>query len=317
LRYRTLGKTGLEVSVIGFGAATLGDVYGTTTIGDGRAAVHHAIDSGINLFDVSPYYGLTLAEERLGAALEGRRHEIVLATKCGRYGASNFDFSAATVTREFEASLQRLRTDYVDLLQIHDVEFGSIDQIIRETLPALRRLQQQGKVRFVGVTGYWPGLLARIAAATPVDTVLNYCHWNLMMDDMDRALTTLAVQQGFGLMNASPLHMGLLSGSGGPEWHPAPPAVKHVAGQIAQACAAHGVAPATVALSVCLQHPVVASTFIGIRSAAQVDDSLNALEYDLSPELMAEIRALAAPVFNTAWPSGLEENQPASVATHP
>jgi len=297
MRYRMLGKTGIEVSTIGFGAATLGDVYGVTTVEDGRSAVHHAIDCGINLFDVSPYYGITLA------------------TKCGRYGFSDFDFSAAAVTRGLEDSLRRLRTDYVDLLQIHDVEFGSIDQIIHETLPALRVLQEQGKARFIGVTGYWPALLARIAAATPVDTVLNYCHWNLLMDDMDRELTPLAAQQGFGLMNASPLHMGLLSGAGGPEWHPAPQQVKQVATAIGELCLLqHGVSPATLGLSVCLRHPAVASTFIGIRSVAQVDDSLRALEYEPPAELLAEIRALAAPVFNTVWPSGLEENQPASVA---
>jgi len=315
MRYRKLGKTGIDVSIIGFGAATLGDVYGTTTIEDGRAAVHHAIDSGINLFDVSPYYGITLAEDRLGAALQGRRKDIILATKCGRYGRNDFDFSAATVTREFEASLRRLRTDYVDLLQVHDVEFGSIDQVINETLPALRQLQQQGKARFIGVTGYWPGLLASIAATTPVDTVLNYCHWNLMMDDMDRELTPLAVEQGFGLMNASPLHMGLMSGTGAPDWHPAPRDVKDVVAQIASLCLQHGVAPATVALSVCLRHQPIASTFIGIRSASQVDDSLQALNYEPNPELLAEIRRLADPVFNTVWPSGLEENQPAGM-TH-
>ena len=219
---RTLGSTGLRVSSIGFGASPLGDVFGSVTVEDGRAAVHHAIDSGINLFDVSPYYGLTLAEERLGAALAGRRHEVVLATKCGRYGADDFDFSAAKVTQEFESSLRRLQTDYVDLLQVHDVEFGSVDQILHETLPALRRLQQQGKARFIGITGYWPHLLARIARAAPVDTVLNYCHANLLMDDMDRELAPLAAQLGFGLMNASPLHMGLLSGQPVPEWHPAP-----------------------------------------------------------------------------------------------
>ena len=84
MRYKTLGQTGLSVSIIGFGASPLGDVFGVVTPEQGRAAVHHAIDQGINLFDVSPYYGLTLAEERLGAALKGRRDEVVLATKCVR-----------------------------------------------------------------------------------------------------------------------------------------------------------------------------------------------------------------------------------------
>jgi aryl-alcohol dehydrogenase-like predicted oxidoreductase len=99
VRYKALGQTGLSVSTIGFGASPLGNVFGTVPPEQGRSTVHHAIDHGINLFDVSPYYGLTLAEERLGEALAGRRNEIVLATKCGRYGSNHFDFSVAAFER--------------------------------------------------------------------------------------------------------------------------------------------------------------------------------------------------------------------------
>jgi L-galactose dehydrogenase len=315
LQHRPLGQTGLLVSPIGFGASPLGNVFGTVTPEQGHATVHHAIDSGINLFDVSPYYGLTLAEDRLGDHLLGRRHEVVLATKCGRYGAAQFDFSAATITREFEASLRRLKTDYVDILQVHDVEFGPVQQIVEETLPAMRALQQQGKVRFIGITGYWPGLLATILTQTPVDTVLNYCHSSLLMDDMDSELTPAALAHHVGLLNASPLHMGLLSGGNVPDWHPAPAPVKAAAASINALCASHGQHPATVALRYSLQHPQVASTFIGFSSTQQVDDALLAAEGDTPTDLLDQIRALAAPVFNTVWPSGLTENQPASV-TH-
>lgn len=311
LRYRNLGNTGLAVSAIGYGASPLGDVFGAVDPATGRAAVQHAIDSGINLFDVSPYYGLTLAEERLGWALGDRRNEILLATKCGRYGSVHFDFSAATITREFEASLRRLRTDRVDLLQVHDIEFGNIDQIANETLPAMRRLQQQGKTRFIGITGYWPGLLVRLARQAPVDTVLNYCHANLLMDDMDRELTPFAQDNALGLLNASPLHMGLLGGRIVPEWHPATSAVKEVAAQVSALCLRHGVSPGTLALQHCLQHPVVASTFTGFKSASEVDDAIEALTFVPPPELIAELKRIIDPIMNDAWPSGLPENQPA------
>jgi L-galactose dehydrogenase len=310
LRYKTLGQTGLSVSILGFGASPLGDVFGLVTPEDGRAAVHHAIERGINLFDVSPYYGLTLAEERLGAALKGRRDEVVLATKCGRYGSEDFDFSAAKVVREFEASLQRLQTDYVDLLQVHDIEFGPIEQVIEETLPALRQLQQQGKARFIGITGYWPELLARVAKATTVDTVLNYCHSNLLMDDMDAALAGPCTHLGIGLMNASPLHMGLLGGAPVPAWHPAPNAVKAAAAEVVALCRARNVEPATVALRACLDHDAVASTFIGFKSIEQVDKALDALSFETPAELAKAIDAVIAPVHNQTWPSGLPENQP-------
>ena len=308
--YRKLGQTGLSVSLIGFGASPLGDVFGIVSPKQGEAAVQHAIDSGINFFDVSPYYGLTLAEERLGRSIGKRRHEIVLATKCGRNGSDHFDFTARTITEAFAASLQRLRNGYVDLLQVHDVEFGSLEQIVNETLPALRLLQQQGKTRFVGITGYWPNLLADLAGIVPVDTVLNYCHWNVLMDDMDRDLAPLARQTGIGLLNASPLHMGLLGGGYVPEWHPAPLQVRKAASEFGGPCQLHGINPATVALHHCLKHPAVASTSVGFQSAAQVGEALQALDVIPSPDLMDAISELVKPVFNTTWPSGLIENQP-------
>ncbi len=308
--YRQLGATKIEVSTIGFGAATLGDVFGEMTGAQARHTVAHAIASGINFFDVSPYYGATLAEERLGDALTGRRDDVILATKCGRYGSEHFDFSAATVTREFEASLQRLKTDSIDLLQVHDVEFGRMEQILEETLPAMRRLQEQGKVRFIGVTGYWPGLLARILEATTVDTVLNYCHSNLLSNDMDSILTPVATRLGVGLVNASPLHMGLLSGSRIAEWHPAPRAVKDAAAKIVELCRVNAVRPAVAALNHCLSHPFVATTLVGFRSVAEVDDALYALENGTPPELLRQMFEIAGSVRNVSWSSGLPENQP-------
>src|SRR3984957_596128 len=136
MNYRKLGKTDLNLSLIGFGGAALGGVFGNVDPGEGMRAVHLAVDSGINFFDTSPYYGTTLAETRLGAALLGRRDRVIIATKCGRYGTNEFDFSAKRVTASIDESLRRLQTDYVDLLQVHDLEFGDAQQIIEETIPA-------------------------------------------------------------------------------------------------------------------------------------------------------------------------------------
>jgi L-galactose dehydrogenase len=283
------------------------------TAEDCGQALLHAIDAGINLVDTSPYYGRTLAEERLGSALHGRRHEVVLGTKCGRYGFDDFDFSGSTVIERFEASLRRLRTDYVDVLQAHDVEFGSVDQVIHETIPALHKLKDQGKVRFIGVTGYWPHILARIAESASIDVVLNYCHWNLMMDDMDVELTPVAQRRQLGLMNGSPLHMGLLGGNGGPDWHPAPALIKSVATSFATLCREYQTDPAILALQTCFQHPYVATTFVGPRNVDEVDDALKALQFRPSPELVSKAKQLIAPVFNTSWPSGRPENQPSAV----
>jgi L-galactose dehydrogenase len=308
MEYRRLGGTELRVSVLGFGASPLGDVFRKTDPADRVAAVHLAVDSGINLFDVSPYYGITLAETRLGEALEGRREKVVLATKCGRYGGSEFDFSAKTITAGVEDSLKRLRTDYLDLLQAHDVEFGHVDQIVEETLPAMRKMQEAGKARYIGITGYSLKNLMEIAGKAKVDTILSYCRYNLLITDMDRTLVPFAKEHGIGVINASPLHMGIITEKGPPEWHPAPAEVREAGQKIVALCKARGVDASEVALKFCLDYAGASSTLVGLSSTEHVKRNLKAMELKLDAELMREIAAVVAPVKDFVWPSGLEEN---------
>ena len=306
--YRQLGKTDLRVSEIGFGASPLGGVYHDFDPAEGERAVHAAIDQGINFFDVSPYYGSTLAEERLGRALDGRRNRILLATKCGRNGLAQFDFSAAAVEASVHASLARLRTSYVDLLQVHDVEFGSFEEIVQETLPCLRRLRQQGLARYLGITGYSLGMLGRIVRATPVDTVLSYCHYNLMITDMDEVLTPELRAAGVGLINASPLHMGLLTEQGPPHWHPGPPPLRGLARRAVDLAAARGMSLSQLALRFSLDHSYVSTTLVGMATRQEVSRNLQALRQQGDPWLVAEIQQSLGSWFNFVWPSGLEEN---------
>jgi L-galactose dehydrogenase len=309
MEYRRLGKTGIDVSTIGFGAAPLGDVYGKVDVSETISAVHEAVDSGITLFDVSPYYGLTLAESRLGEALLGRRDKVVLATKCCRYGAEEFDFSAPSVTKSCEDSLRRLRTDRLDVLQAHDVEFGDVEQIVHETIPALRRLQEQGKARAIGITGLSLKNLAAIASKAGVDCMITYCRYNLMISDMDDVLLPLAKEQGIGLINASPLHMGVLTEGGVPAWHPASAEIRAVGRRVVELCETWGVSAPVVALRFCLDHPYVSSTLIGMASPELVRANLRALDFRIDPELLAEIEAVIAPVHNRMWESGLAKNR--------
>jgi L-galactose dehydrogenase len=309
MEFRKLGQTDLNLSLVGFGGAALGNVFGGIDPGEGMKAVHLAVDNGINFFDSSPYYGITLAEERLGAALAGRRDRVILATKCGRYGFAEFDFSAKRVTASMDESLRRLQTDYIDLFQIHDVEFGDVQQIIDETIPALRRLQQQGKARYIGITGYPPKLLRRIAEAAPVDSILTYCHYNLMNTSMDEVLTDFAGERGIGLINASGLHMGMLTDHGGPDWHPAPQKVRDAGKKAAEFCRAHGANISELALRFCLDHPYVSSTLVGISNPHQVESSLKVLQSSTDVELLRQVEGILAPVFNCEWPSGRPENR--------
>lgn len=304
MEYRKLGKTGLLVSVLGFGASPLGDEFRKTDPAEGARAVHCAIDHGINFFDVSPYYGRTLAESRLGVALQGLRHRVVLATKCGRYDSAAFDFSPDRLFRSIDESLGRLRTDYVDLLQLHDIEFGDYRQIVDEALPAARRIQQSGKARFIGITGLPLKILREVAAVAEVDSILSYCRYNLMITDLDDVLTPLCRERNIGLINASPLHMGILTERGAPAWHPAPAAVKEAGRRAAELCRRHGADVAAVALRYCLNHPHVASTLVGMADPRHTLSNLQALETEIPPQLMADIASVVAPVKDITWPSG-------------
>jgi L-galactose dehydrogenase len=309
MEYRKLGHTDLSLSLLGFGSSPLGGAFGTVDPAEGTRAVHLAVDRGINLFDSSPYYGQTLAETRLGEALKGRRQKIVLATKCGRYGLDDFDFSARRIFASIDESLRRLHTDYVDLFQVHDVEFGDAQQIIDETLPAMRQLQQQGKARYIGITGYPLKVLRRIAEATPVDSILSYCHYNLMNTRMDDVLTPFARERGIGLINAAVLHMGVLTQSGPPAWHLASPEVREAGRKAAEFCSSHGLDIADVAMRFSLDHPYVSSTLVGLGTTQQVEASLNVLENFTDVELLLQLQKMIAPAFNYAWPSGRLENQ--------
>lgn len=304
MEYRTLGKTGLQVSILGFGASPLGDEFRKTDPAEGVRAVHCAIDHGVNFFDVSPYYGRTLAEMRLGIALEGRRDKVILATKCGRYDAARFDFSVDRLYRSIDESLARLRTDHVDLLQLHDIEFGDFRQIVEEALPALRKIQQSGKARYVGITALPLKILRVVASAADVDTILSYCRYNLMITDLDDLLTPLCQERNIGLINASPLHMGILTERGAPAWHPAPQQVKDGGRRVVEACRRHGADVSAVSLRYCLNHPYVATTLVGMADPEHTLINLKVLDMEIPPALMAEIALAVAPVKDIIWASG-------------
>jgi L-galactose dehydrogenase len=309
MQYRELPRSGLKVSVLGFGASPLGNEFRPVDPADADQAVHYAIECGINFFDVSPYYGRTLAEERLGAALAGLRQKVVLATKCGRYDTDSFDYSAERTMRSAEESLRRLRTDYLDILHLHDIEFGNRDQILNETIPALKKLKQQGKIGLAGITGFPLKMLADIAAQGEVDIVMSYCRYNLLVRDLDLYLTPILKERGIGLLNASPLHMGILTEYGAPEWHPAPERVKSAGRKIVEWCRSNGIDVTSAALRFCLGHPHVSSTFVGMAIPEHVDANLKAVELRDDPQFLAAIERLVGADLNVTWPSGRPENQ--------
>jgi L-galactose dehydrogenase len=298
----------MAVSIIGYGASPLGNVFGETDEAEGVRAVSYAIDHGINYFDVAPMYGVTLAETRLGKAIKGKRDKIFLATKCGRYDLDKFDFSYKRITESIDESLRRLQTDYVDVYQIHDIEFGDREQVLNEAILAARKVQESGKARFVGITGLPVRYLRFIAEKVEVDTILTWAHYDLVEDEMDQFLTPFAEQRGIGLINASPLHQRLLTEKGPPDWHRSPKEVLETGTRIAALCRQHGVNVADVAMRFALDHPYVATTVVGMSKLRHVEQNIKVLDFQNPPELMAKIEKLIEPVKNKMWFEGKPEN---------
>ncbi len=307
--YRRLGSTELEVSVLGYGASPLGNEFEEIVAREGERAVHMAIDYGVNFFDTSPYYGRTLSEERLGRALGAKRKDIILATKCGRYDIDAFDFSAARVRSSLDESLRRLRTDYVDILQMHDIEFVDREQVLEEALPVARELQRAGKCRYVGITALPLGILREVAARAPVDSILSYARYNLLVDDLDTELRPFCQERGVGLINASPLHLRILTERGAPPWHLASAAVQQAGRQVAALCRSRGVDVSDVALRFCFDYPHTASVLVGMSKSRHVARNLAAFAFETPPGLLDEVRMIVEPVKNQIWPTGLPENQ--------
>jgi len=266
----------------------------------------------MNFIDVSPYYGATRAESVLGRALRGvARDRYILATKVGQYGDGEFDFSAKRVAQSLDESCERLGVDYIDLLQCHDIEFVALDQIIDETLPALMRLRESGRIGHIGITGLplkiFPAVLERSAPGV-VETILSFCHYALNDDSLTSLLPDLQ-QLGVGVINASPTGMGLLTERGAPEWHPARHAIVEGCRKAVEYCHEEGVDIVKLAVQFSISHPAIATTLVG---SANPDDIRRNIEYATAPlehESIRRLREILVPIMNHNYTRGLPENR--------
>ena len=308
MEYRKLGKTNELISVLGFGASPLGNVFDVCDEQEGIDTVHYAIDHGVNFFDVSPFYGITLAETRLGKALLGKRKNIFLATKCGRYDLRAFDFSAKRIMESIDESLQRLQTDYVDLFQLHDIEFVSKEQILNEAMPAIEKIKASGKARFIGITGLPVRYLAEIARQVELDTVLSWAHYNLLQDEINDELVPLSKEKNFGLMNAAPLLQRVLSDAALPEWHNAPKQMLAVQPALLEICKKYGVRLSDVAMRYAMDHPAITTTIVGMNHLSNIQQNVAAVDFKIPVGILDELAAVIAPVKNLMWFEGQPEN---------
>lgn len=310
MQYQELGKTGLKLSKLSYGASPLGSVFRNISESEGIRTVHTALDLGINHIDVSPYYGDTVAETVLGKALSTvNRDSYILSTKAGRYGAnfSDFDFSAARIRTSLDESLKRLGVEEVDILYLHDIEFGELSQIINESLPCLQALKEVGKIKHIGVTGYPIKIFKETVNQFDIDCILTYCRYTLNDTNLSSIIPKLD-EKGVGIINASPTGMGLLTERGAPAWHPGSNELKLAAQKAVALCKEWGVDITEVALQFAIDHPSIVSTLVGTANPANIEKNVKWAEKKADPELVLALKNLFVGVECT-WPSGHLINQ--------
>lgn len=307
MKYNEIGKTGMKVSSLSFGASSLGSVFHSIREADGIEAVFTAIDAGINFIDVSPYYGHYKAETVLGKALKDiPRHKYYLSTKVGRYGKdgiNTWDYSAKRATESVFESMERLNIDHIDLINVHDIEFADLHQVVNETLPALTELKKKGVVGHVGITDLQlENLQWVIDHSEPgtVESVLNFCHYCLNDDKLADYLDYFE-QRGIGIVNASPLAMGLLSQRGVPDWHPAPKPLVEACKRAAEYCNAKGYPIEKLAMQYAVSNPRIASTLFSSANPANVRKNVQYIEEPIDWELVKEVQDIIGNQKRVSW----------------
>ena len=307
MKYHKIGKTGMKVSSLGFGASSLGGVFHDLKEKQGIEAVFTAVESGINFIDVSPYYGYYKAETVLGKALKDiKRDKYYLSTKVGRYGengVNSWDYSAKKVTASVYESMERLNVDYLDIINVHDIEFADLHQIVDETLPALVKLKEEGVVKHVGITDLqlenlkW--VIDHVAEGT-VESVLNFCHYCLCDDKLVDFLDYFE-EKGVGVINASPLSMGLLTERGAPEWHPAPEQLQILCKRAADFCKNKGERIEKLAIQFSIANPRIATTLFSTTRASSVLQNIAWAKEPMDEELLSDVRRILEPRFRDTW----------------
>ncbi|HTD67318.1 MAG TPA: aldo/keto reductase [Candidatus Limnocylindria bacterium] len=309
MKTRPLGRTGLNVPSLGFGASSLGQEFRSVTLDEALKSVRVALDCGLNFIDTSPFYGRGMSEVLLGVALKGvPRDSYTLCSKLGRYDLQHFDFSAKRVAESVDVSLHRLGTDHIDIMLCHDIEFVEMQQIVDETIPALRKIQQQGKVRFTGVSGYPMKIFRFILDQTDVDVALSYNQYTLQNTRFADEIVPMLKQRGVGAMNAGPFSARLLTNAPLPKWLKEPEEVKAAARRAAELCAQRGTDIAKLALQFSCANADIATTIAGSANPENIRNWAKWIAEPIDKQLLSEVLEIFRPVKNLGHLEGLAKN---------
>ena len=307
MEYREIGKTGMKVSALSFGASSLGGVFHNINETKGIEAVYTAVDNGINFIDVSPYYGHYKAETVLGKALKNvSRDRFYLSTKVGRYGKdgiNTWDYSAKRAKDSVYESMERLNIDYIDLINVHDIEFADLHQVVDETLPALVELKEEGVVKHVGITDLQLENLQWVIDHVPtgtVESILNFCHFCLNDDKLVDYLDYFESRK-IGIINASPFGMGLLSSRGVPDWHPAPKALVQACKEAADYCEQQNYPIEKLAIQFSISNPRISTTLFSSASPENVLKNIRNVEEKMDEHLVYEVQRIIGDQQRISW----------------
>ena len=309
MQRRVLGKTGLELPILSFGASSLGQEFRSVTFGEAISSVRAALECGLNFIDTSPFYGRGMSEVLLGMALRDvPRESYLLCTKLGRYDLQHFDFSARRVAESVDVSLHRLRTDHLDIVLCHDIEFVPMAQIVEETIPALRKVQNAGKVRFIGFSGYPQKIFRFVCDQVPVDCVLSYNQYTLQNTRFADETIPYLKSKGIGAINAGPFSARLLTNAPLPAWLKEPEPVKAAARRAAEYCDSKGVDIAKLALQFSCANPDIATTIAGSANPENIRKWASWIGEPVDQQLLHDVLEIFRPVKNVGHTEGLPEN---------
>jgi D-threo-aldose 1-dehydrogenase len=318
----TIGARGIRVSALGFGGAPIGNLYSEVSEAAAQAALQEAIERGVRYFDTAPFYGHGLSEQRIGRALAGRpRDSFVISTKVGRLIAfdesrqqpmsdgfavrgscAHFDYSGEGVRRSFEASAQRLKLDYIDVLLLHDIgrmthgdrHTEVLRQALDEALPAMVALRDQGVIGAIGIGVNEQAVCLEVLAHVDLDCIMLAGRYTLLEQESAAEVMTLAHKRRVAILIAGPYNSGLL----GPARHPGTTynytavqaAMLERAQRIYAECAAEKVDVGAAALQFPLAHPAVASVVAGLRSAGEARAAARRISTRIPERLWERVR---------------------------
>ena len=308
---RPLGKTGIDLPILSFGASSLGAEFRSITLDEAMRSTQTALDLGMNFIDTSPFYGRGMSEILLGMGLKDvPRDSYILGSKLGRYSDIHFDFSAKRVEESVHTSLQRLKTDHLDIMLLHDVEFVALPQIWEETIEALVKIKQQGKVRAIGFSCYplktFHTVLDHIE--DQIDCILAYNRYTLQNTSLASELLPRLKAKDIGVIGAGPFSARLLTNAPLPDWLKEPAEVKQAARDAAAHCEAKGVDIAQLALQFACAHEDIASMVAGSANPDNIRKWADWLAKPMDQELLAEVQAIFEPVMDIGHAEGLPEN---------